>query len=272
MKQVDAVDLRAQKDGATTFTFDLRSALIDASLSERSSSEKSLTTSTPGTKDCLGLLSFSLLLTASQYDAFVFFFTSLGIPAAIKFIGRLDILFRICLFIYTSVYAFMLSTEDPMPEPQLGRASGIYFVAFFVSLVLYMCERLASRFELDARPRASIEYLTLFGDALLNRSNFPGPFTAIFIPGVYVAFILLFAWTMANALSILETVNDMPAFLLVIFCHVSEVCYTLARFGRFKGIVEQGMHAAQFASVHSTFSTLFSIPISLVYIVLVATR
>ena len=142
---------------------------------------------------------------------------------------------------------------------------------FSVSLAFYLVERHASRFEFTASQSWEF-YVENFASSLLDRRNFAGPLTAIAVMAVYALVAGGMCLVMLSALTILSYETDTAALALVCASFGTEVLYTLARFGRFKEITEQGWPAAYAASLHSTFTTTVSVPTVVVYVVMIVSR
>jgi len=257
---------RSDIESNVEFTFDLREALVTKDVGSNG-----VYVEESKCPQCTGLVGLSLFLTASQYDVYRVFLRSLGIPAAIEFIGRVDIVLRCCLFLFFISYAVAIYVHGSV-DIELGGASMIYFASFTTSLAFYVGERLARQFDKYVTSRPWMYYVERFAMALYDRKNFAGPKSALLVSAVFVLSACGMSLVMLFALTILRYDNDAAALVLVCSCFAAEVVYTLARLGRFKALTEQGWQAAYIASFHTTFTTTLSFPITVVYVIMLLTR
>ena len=247
------------------FTFDLRRALVAEDIGA-----KNTLVDERRCPECSGVMGLSLLLTASQYDAYRVFLRALGVPSAMTLISNADVVMRVCLLIFFISYSVAFYMHGWV-DISMGPASTAFFGVFATSLVLYSVERLASRNRFAVSNRWGY-YLERFGPSLINRNNFAGPLSAVGAMAIYALVVTGMCIVMLSALTILSYENDIAALVLVCASFASELLYTLARLGRFKGITEQGWAAAYAASLHSSFTTSVSAPTTMVYIVFLLSR
>tara|TARA_B110001452_G_scaffold217544_1_gene189115 strand:+ start:3002 stop:3823 length:822 start_codon:yes stop_codon:yes gene_type:complete len=248
------------------FTFDLRKAMLGGETSA-AAGEKGSVSDENAYRDCSGVLGLSLLLTASYYDAYRSLFSAIGIPYGIQVVGWMDIVLRCSVLVFAWTWLSIIVADGRTKYDTMNGIGVVYYVVLNISLLMYLAERLVGRYRLDDGVTGFDVHLDRFFSSLGNRRSFTGPFSGFIASLIVTAMVASLSATAFYSLCILSDGNEPAAFAFVCCMFASELFYTVARLGRFVAISKQSLNARAVASVHTLFTTSFSTPISILYIV-----
>lgn len=248
------------------FTFDLRKAMLSGETGA-AAGEKGSGSGEEAYRECSGILGLSLLLTASYYDAYRSFFDAIGIRYGIQVIGWIDVAVRCGVLVFAWTWLSIIVADERTSYDNMNGLGVMYYVVLNISLFMYLVERLVGRYRLDDGVTSFEAHLDRFFSSLGNRRPFTGPLSGMLASLIITAMAASVSATAFYSLCILSDGSENVAIAFVCCLFASEILYTVARLGRFVAISKQSLDARAFASVHTLFTTSFSTPISILYIV-----
>jgi hypothetical protein len=250
------------------FTFDLRRIV----LTEAGVGEAFVPSKEDNCNVCSGFFGIGVLLTASYYDAYRRMLKAFGCPSLMAAIDGFEIFMRVVGFLM-SVVVGALAASEARQIAGLTRLSIMYLMVLYISILLYLLERLAGRTRISSPKEYRWEdYVDSFAMSFVDRRPYAGPLSTLLGLLFNIAFMGVVATAALLATAELNNTRDPLSLSLVCVLFACELLYTVARLGRFKAITEQSWVAYYAACMHTLFITSFSFPMGVIYIIVCSTQ
>lgn len=217
-----------------------------------------------------GCCAFGTHFVAALWDLWRSALLVTGMHTAVQVVDIVDGMLRTALALVSvmQVADFWLVRAPVVPE--VDEFSVAVWVVLAACSAMYVLERTAGRFRKHTPGMLAVEDTLLA--QLVTRRPFRTALSGLMVLALHLVVAISITLVSATHLGTLASSTEAGAVGFLVLALCADVFYSLARMSRFQQVATQSRVALHVAGVHTFVTFMLHVPLSVVYLVLAATR